>query len=227
MRIKGKEWAQKTKVKLKILAPMGITLSPHETVILSKMFQNDVRTLEDNDSEVEQAIDATVRSLGMTNSLTAARAARSQAVTNFKKTKDPIKKREWARRLVIADQTIQSVRDVKMRLGATKDRLVMIKGDMELQLIEAEARAAEMRAYASAGKSLRLAGEKLMQARSRANKVSVEYDNLEVTMEGAETMAGKLSPQTLLLKAKQIIDRGNEEAEEDTDEGENRVQSVG
>lgn len=206
-------WVQKSKVKLKMLLPMGIVLSPGETITLAEVYKDDAKVLSDNTTEVAKAIRATESSLKITNTLTTARAARSQAVATYKITKDPIKKREWARRIVVADQTIQSVRDVKMRLNATKDRLTMIKGDMELQLIEAETKAAEMQAYASAGNSLRLAGEKLMQARTRANKLSLEYDNLEVTMEGAESLMSKLNPKQLLEKAEEIISRGKDDEE--------------
>lgn len=204
-------WAQKAKVKLKILVPMGVTLSPSETATLSEMYQDDARVLEKNDAELKKAIKATESSLNLTNTLSTARTARSQAAGYYKVTKDPVKKREWARRIVVADQTIQTIRDVKVRLSATKDRLTMIKGDMELQLMEAEAKAAEMQAYAAAGNSLRLAGEKLMQARSRANQLNLEYNNLEVTMEGAESMMSKLSPKELLAKAEEIIKRGKDD----------------
>lgn len=208
---KSAGWIQKAKVKLKVLVPVGVTLSPSETIVLSQMYDEDVKVLEKNSAEIKKAITATESNLSLGNTLATARAARSQAAGTFKITKDPIKKREWARRIVVADQTIQSIRDVKVRLNATKDRLVMIKGDMELQLMEAEAKAGEMQAYASAGNSLRLAGEKLMQARSRANKLNLQYNNLEVTMEGAEKMINHLSPKELLAKAKEIIERGKDD----------------
>lgn len=206
-------WSQKAKVKLKMLIPIGVVLSPGETATLAEIYQDDANVLEKNSKEVSAAIRATETSLNISNTLSTARAARSQAVGTFKITKDPVKKREWARRIIVADQTIKSVRDAKMRLTATKDRLTMIKGDMELQLIEATTKAAEMQAYASAGNSLRLAGEKLMHARSRANKLSFEYDNLEVTMEGAEGMMSDVKPSELVAQAQAIIDRG--ETDED------------
>lgn len=209
-------WAQKAKVKLKMLMPMGMTLSPGETIALSEIYEDDVKVLEKNSAEVSKAIRATESSIPATKIITTARGARSQAVATYKITKDPIKKREWARRIVVADNTIQVVRDVKVRLSATKDRLMMIKGDMELQLMETEAKAAEMSAYAAAGNSLRLAGEKLMQARTRANKLSLEYDNLEVTMEGAEKMMSNLTPEQLLAKADEVIGRGKDDESTDS-----------
>ena len=208
---KGSTWAQKAKVQFKMLIPTGVMLSPGETATLADIYKNDAQLLEKNQNEVEEAIRATDISLRVSNTLSTARAARSQAVGTFKITKDPIKKREWARRIVVADNTIQAVRGAKTRLTATKDRLTMIKGDLELQLIEANTKAAEMQAYASAGNSLRLAGEKLMHARSRASKLSLEYDNLEITMEGAESLMSDVKPEQLVAKAQAVIDRGIED----------------
>lgn len=207
-------WIQRSAVKLKVLMPMGVRLSPGETIVLSEMYEGDVKVLKENKLEVSKAIRATESSIISSDSLKLARGAKSQAVGTYKITKDPIKKREWARRVVVADQTIQSMRGVKNRLSATKDRLTMIMGDMELQLMESEAKAAEMAAYASAGNSLRLAGEKLMHARTRANKLSLEYNNLEVTMEGAEKMASGLTDAELLAQAEGIVSRGVEDESE-------------
>ncbi len=207
-------WAQKASVRLKVLMPMGVRLSPGETIVLSEMYEGDAKVLKDNKTEVAKAIRATESTMISSNSLKLARGAKSSAIGTYKITKDPIKKREWARRIVVADQTIQTMHGVKVRLGATKDRLTMIMGDLELQLMEAEAKAAEMSAYAQAGNSLRLAGEKLMHARSRANKLKLEYDNLEVTMEGAEKMASGLTDQELLKLAEGIVIRGVEPDEQ-------------
>jgi hypothetical protein len=204
-------WVQKAKVKLKVMVPMGMRLTPGETVALSEIYDEDVNVLEKNTTEVRKAISATERSLALSNTIATARGARSQAVATFKITKDPIKKREWARRILVADSTIQTVRDVKMRLNATKDRLTMIKGDIELQLMEANAKAAEMQAYVTAGNGLRLAGEKLMQARTRADKLKLEYDNLEVTMEGAEKAVSNVPENELIDKAQAVVNRSKDD----------------
>lgn len=207
-------WAQKSMVKLKVLMPMGVRLSPAETIVLSEMYEGDAKVIKDNKVEVAKAIRATETKIVSGDAVKMARAAKSQAVGIYKRTSDPIKKREWARRIIVADQTIQTMRGVKNRLASTKDRLTMIMGDLELQLMESEAKAAEMAAYAQAGNSLRLVGEKLMDARSRANKLKLEYDNLEVTMEGAEKMASGLTDAELLAVAENIALRGTEDESE-------------
>lgn len=197
-------WLQRYRVKLKLKAPHGIQLSQGETEALVDIQQEDVRILKDNQQEVLAAIGVT-KSVEVGNQIKKAQGARSVAAATYKNTKDPIKKREWARRLVIADTTRKGLVDMKNRMTATADRLQMIKGDMELQIVEAEAKVAETMAYAKAGKQLRLAGETLVSARTRAKSNAIEYTNLEITMEGAEKMLSGADPEELLAQADAII----------------------
>lgn len=192
------------KVGIKLRAPNGIRLTDGETQALIEMQQSDVQVLKDNQQEVLSAIGVT-HSIEVGNQIKKAQAARSVAAATYKNTKDPIKKREWARRLIIADNTRKSLVDLKSRMLVTRDRLEMIKGDMELQIVEAEAKVAETMAYAKAGKQLRLAGETLVSARTRAKSNAVEYTNLEITMEGAEKMLNNDKPEDLLAQADAII----------------------
>ena len=197
-------WLQRYRVKLKLKAPHGIQLSQGETEALVDIQQEDVQILKDNQQEVLSAIGVT-RSIEVTNQIKKAQSARSTAAATYRNTKDPIKKREWARRLVVADTTRKGLVDMKNRMSATRDRLEMIKGDLELQIVEAEARVAETMAYAKAGKQLRLAGETLVNARTRAKGGAIEYTNLEISMEGAEKLINDTDPDQLIAQADAII----------------------
>lgn len=195
---------QRYKVGLKLKSPHGIILSKSETEALVAIQQEDVQILKQNQQEVLTAIGVT-HSVQLGNQIKKANTARSIAAATYKNTKDPIKKREWARRLVIADNTRKGLVDMKSRMTVTRERLEMIKGDMELQIVEAEAKVAETKAYAQAGDQLRLAGETLVSARTRAQSNAIEYTNLEVTMEGAEKMLNNTEPKELLAQADAII----------------------
>lgn len=197
-------WLQRYRVKLKLKAPHGIQLSQGETEALVDIQQEDVRILKDNQQEVLSAIGVT-RSVEVGNQIKKAQSARSTAAATYRNTKDPIKKREWARRLVVADTTRKGLVDMKNRMTSTRERLDMIKGDLELQIVEAEARVAETMAYAKAGKQLRLAGETLVNARTRAKGGAIEYTNLEISMEGAEKLINDTDPEQLLAQADAII----------------------
>lgn len=201
---KGASFLDRYRVKLKLKAPHGVRLSPGETEALVEIQENDVQILKDNQQEVLTAIGVT-RSIEVGNQIKKAQSARSVAATTYRNTKDPIKKREWARRLVVADTTRKGLLDMKNRMNSTRERLEMIKGDIELQLVEAEAKVAETKAYAKAGNQLRLAGETLISARTRAKNNTIEYTNLEVSMEGAEKLISDANPEDLLAQADAIL----------------------
>ena len=198
------------KVGIKLRAPHGIRLTQGETEALVEIQQEDVQILKDNQQEVLSAIGVT-RSIEVGNQIKKAQSARSVAAATYRNTKDPIKKREWARRLVVADTTRKGLVDMKNRMSTTRDRLEMIKGDLELEIIEAEARVAETTAYAKAGNQLRLAGETLVNARTRAKGNVIEYSNLEIRMEGAEKLINDSEPEDLLAQADAIIGIGAKE----------------
>lgn len=192
------------KVRLKLKSPTGVRLSQGETEALGAIQYEDVQLLKANEQEVLAAIGVT-RSIEVGNEIKKAQTARSVAATTYRNTKDPIKKREWARRLVVADTTRKSLIDLSSRMLVTRERLEMIAGDIALQVIEAEAKVAETSAYAKAGKQLRLAGENLVSARSRAKSTEMEYTNLEITMEGAEKMIANEEPEDLIKQADAIL----------------------
>lgn len=203
VKLNGPGWLDRYKVKLKLKAPKGVRLSQGETEALLEIQQEDVKVLKDNQQEVLGAIGVT-KGIELGTQIKTTQSARSQALATYKHTKDPIKKREWARRLVVADTTRKALTDMKNRMSATADRLHMIKGDIELQIVEAEAKVAETTAYAKAGKQLRLAGETLISARTRAKSNRIEYTNLEVSMEGAEKLIDNSNPDDLLAQADKI-----------------------
>lgn len=192
------------KVGIKLKAPHGVRLSQGETEALVDIQQEDVQTLKDNQQEVLAAIGVT-HSVNVGNQIKRAQSARSVAAATYRTCKDPIKKREWARRLVVADNTRKALVSMKNRMTITRERLEMIKGDLTLEIVEAEARVAETTAYAKAGKQLRLAGETLVNARTRAKGNAIEYTNLEVSMEGAEKLINDTEPEDLLAQADAIL----------------------
>lgn len=201
---KGDNWFDRFKVRMKLRAPEGIILSQRETEALVAIQQEDVQVLKSNQQEVLSALGVT-HSVNLRNQIKKASEARMIAARSYKQTKDPIKKREWARRLVVATTTVKNLSSMTERMSATRDRLEMIRGDVELQIVDAEARVAETEAYAKAGNQLRLVGETLVSARSRAKNNKIEYTNLEVTMEGVEKVIDDSDPDDLLEKADALL----------------------
>ena len=195
-------WIDRTKMKLKVSVPMGVTLTSGESLALAEVYREDAKRLRESEKEVTTALSSTAKVDAF--NVDTALAARNMAISTFKRTKNPIKRREWARRVVVAEETLGTLRKVRKRMTATHDRLTMIHGDLQLQIVQQEALAAEAEAYAKAGKQLRLVGDNLVSARTRVKGLKFEYDNLEVTMEGAEKQISSDKPDRVLRQAEKI-----------------------
>lgn len=106
---------ERYKLGLKLKSPTGVQLSQGETQALVEIQEKDVEVLKQNEKDVIAAIGVT-KNIAVGNQISKAQAARSQAAATYKICKDPIKKREWARRLIIADSTRKSLVDLKNRM---------------------------------------------------------------------------------------------------------------
>ena len=197
-------WATKQKLRVKMLKPSGVTLTPKESEHLADSKEEDLRVIEGNLEELEDARIST-STYDMKKNMEKVEGALSMAKGVYKRTKNPIKKREWARRIVVANNTRQTLKDTVARVEQARERFEAIAQDMEMEKMRAEAQIKEARLYAKAGKYLNLKGEELLSARSSAKNLKVEYKNLEVTMEGAEQL---LVDDDFTQEADKIVGRG-------------------
>lgn len=200
---KGATWMQRAKLKLKLASPVGVTLTNSETKVLLAEQQKAVELLEKDESRIAK-IQRTI-DIDIDDSIAEASEALNQARGTYKRTKNPILKREWAKRMVIADRTTQELVQTKKRTELVMSRLKMVAGDIRLELMAAEARAAETEMYVNAGDTLRLVGDKLIQARAKSKPMKIEYQNLEVTMEGAEKMVMDIGDEEILREADRLL----------------------
>jgi len=196
-------WIKKSKLRLKLASPVGITLTNSEAKILLDEQSRAVKNLEKDESKIAK-IQRGIN-LNIDDSIKEASEALNQARGVYKRTTNPVLKREWARRIVVADKTAQTLVQTKKRTELVMERLRMVAGDIRLELLAAEARAAETKMYVDAGESLRLVGDKLIQARAKSKPMKVEYSNLEVSMEGAEKLVSGMSDEELLIEAERLV----------------------
>lgn len=196
-------WAKKAKLKLKLASPVGVTLTNSEAKVLLEEQVKAVELLEKDETRIEK-IQRGIN-VAIDDSISEASEALNQARGTFKRTKNPVLKREWARRMVIADRTTQTLVQTKKRTKLVNSRLKMIAGDIRLELLAAEARAAETKMYVEAGDTLRLVGDKLIQARAKSKPMKIEYKNLEITMEGAEKLVSDISDDEILKQAERLL----------------------
>lgn len=196
-------WTQKAKLKLKLASPIGVTLSNSEAKILLQEQEKAVRVLEKDETRIEKIRDGI--NIDIDESIAESTEALNQARGTYKRTKNPVLKREWARRMVIADKTTQTLVQTKKRTELVASRLKMIAGDIRLEIMAAEARAAETKMYVEAGDTLRLVGDKLLQARAKSKPMKMEYKNLEVTMEGAEKLVSSIPDEQIIQEAERLL----------------------
>lgn len=196
--------------------PKGVVLSPDEVVKLAEKYDKDASVVEGNISKIEDGIEAINDSLpDLPDKLGEITAIRNRAVGYYKRTDNPVRKQEWARRVVVADRAINQFQTTKRNLKQIAERLAMLKGDLELELITAQIKATEARAYANTGQQLHLAGRRLMEARAEASTATMEYTNLEISMGGLENEINNESATAILAQAEAIANRTKLDIEDD------------
>lgn len=193
-------------LKMKLRAPSGVKLNSGETAAIIDIWKKDQRTLTQNNNQLIEADASIKRTLEqkLPDILDEVTLARTEAARYFKITKDPLKKREWARRLVIADHAMNSVRDSKKRMSGMSDRIKTLVADATIERQALDIRIAEAEAYLKMGKGLHLVGESLINARLRAQSSSIEFTNLEFGIEAAEKIVRNTDDSKIMSQAKAI-----------------------
>lgn len=192
--------------KAKLRTPKGVKLTSDETVALIDIWKEDVKTIQSN-SELLTKADTQIVSIVETqlpDVLKEVEQARSEALRFFKITKDPLKKPEWARRLVVADRSLQSIRNSKKRMLGMSSRVKALVADASLEKKALDIRIAEAEAYVSMGKGLQLVGDTLISARERASTASIEFSNLELGIENIEAEVAQSKQSSVVAEAERI-----------------------
>ena len=194
-------------LKSKLKAPKGVRLSTAETGAIIDLWKEDHKVLEKNSTTLVGAEDEIRRVIEykLPDILTEVTAARTEAARFFKITKDPLKKREWARRLVVAERARLSVTESKKRMEGMTARIKSVVADAALEKKALEIRIAEAEAYQKMGKGLHLVGETLIDARIRASTTSVEFGSLELGLESIESTVRQTSDEKIMKEAAALL----------------------
>ena len=186
--------------------PSGITLTSDETKEVIELWKKDAETIEENTVTLKDADFALGRNLEkLPNMLKEVNTQRTDAIRYFKITKDPIKKREWARRVIVADNAFKSINQSKNRMEVTRERIKSVVQDAAIEKIALDVRIAEAEAYTKMGEGLQLVGEMLVAARTRAKRADIEFTTLEFNTEQIETHVIDLKDSKLIEKAQKIV----------------------
>jgi hypothetical protein len=197
-------------LNMKLRSPKGVKLSNNETSAVINIWKEDAKKLEKNNSTLESAAKQISSNLILLpDALEETTKARSDAARFFKITKDPLKKREWARRLVVAERARTSIKGAQKRMEGMSERIKTLVADATLEKRALDIRVGEAEAYQKMGDGLHLVGESLINARSRAKTMEIEFSNLELGIETLEKSVKGSSDEELLLEAERIAGGNN------------------
>lgn len=186
--------------------PSGITLTSEETKEVIELWKEDVEVIKTNTEKLNSADTAIERNLTrLPESLSQVSNARNDAIRYFKITKDPIKRREWARRLIVADNAHKSIKASQDRMNVTRARIQSVVKDAALEKLALDVRISEAEAYVKMGEGLQLVGEMLVSARTRAKKADMEFSTLEFNTEQLEAHVVNYKDEKLIAEAEKIL----------------------
>lgn len=190
----------------KLKQPTGIYLDTDETKQVIDLWKEDSKQIDTNTDKLESANRAIAVNVSkIPEILKNVGSSRSEAIRYFKASKDPIKKREWARRLIVADRSYQSIKQSEKRMEAVKARIQAVVHDAALEKMALDVRISEAEAYVKMGEGLTLVGDSLIAARQRAKSADVQFEVLEFNTEAIEGEVNALKDKALIEEAQKVI----------------------
>lgn len=193
---------------IKLRLPTGVTLNDSEAAYIINGWENErskVRNKQVSLLQTSKLIEQHIERINREIPLAAkeVRSARGQ----YKRTKNPVAKRKWARKLLVRAKYHESLRTTYHSLSSTVDRVKDAVDDAQYVYKTLENRIAEAKIYRELNGGLKLVGNALMEARTKHLLPEVEYQNLEFTLESIEKGVGHMDDQKLLSEAEQVVSK--------------------
>lgn len=202
---------------LKLKMPTGVKLNDAEAKYVIDGWESQKSVVRTKQSDLQSVSMKIERHLAKTSQeIEESMKVLKQARAQFKKTKEPLARRKWARKVVVRTAYYEQVRNSHHALTATVDRVSDAVDDAQYVYKTLESRIAEARIYRELNGGLQLVGKSLLEARTKHILPEVEFNNLEVTMEAIEQGVSQKDDDTLLLEAETIV---NDPSRWSSDEG--------
>ncbi len=196
-------------LNLRLRVPAGVKLTAGETSTLIDVWKDDQKVLTENHTQLETASQAIARNINrIPEALQEVTLARTEAARYFKITKDPLKRREWARRLVVAERARVAIKGSQKRMVVMQDRVKTLVQDAVLEKRALDTRIAEAEAYAKMGSGLKLVGESLIDARFKVKANEIHFRDLELGIEDLDKVVKQVGEDSIMAEAKLILSGG-------------------
>ena len=191
-------------VKLKM--PHGVKLNETEANYIIDGWESEktvVKTKQKDLASVAEKIERHIAKTG--NDIAPAMKDLKEAKKRYLEVKSPLAKRKWARNVVVRTAYYEQLRNSHQTLNATVSRVKDAVDDAQYVYKTLESRIAEARIYRELHGGLTLVGKSLVEAKQKHMVPEIEYQNLEVTMESIEHMAGDMDDTKALEEADKIV----------------------
>lgn len=123
----------------------------------------------------------------------------------FKISKNPLKKEEWARKVLIANKTLKTLVESEKRVQGSIDRAKSFIAEASLVKTMLDTRISEAELYREMNGGLKLVGEALIDAKSRYKEVDFEFENLELGFEHLEQGVISSPADAVIKEAQELV----------------------
>lgn len=131
----------------------------------------------------------------------------------FKITKNPVARRKWARKVVLRSAYYEYLRNSKITLESTVERVRDAIEDAKLVYDMIDHRVKDAKIYRELNGGIHLVGKALIDARSRHQFPEIEYQSLEYSMEQLESEVSSKTDDQVLIEAQSIVEGGKSKNE--------------
>lgn len=203
---------RKTVLKLKLASPREVTLNENEAGEVINQWEEELDNTEKSITKIKKAEYSIDRHLeDVKDDKEEVRKNLSDAKRYFKTTKNPVKRREWARRVVIANNTLQSLVDSEKRVRDSVDRTKSYVAEAKLVETALETRIREAKIYRELNGGLKLVGQSLIDARTRFKQFDVEYTNFDINLESLKKEVESRKDENVVKEAETFrhVSRGS------------------
>lgn len=185
--------------------PSGITLKGEEAQKQIDLWKEEKKNVGTKQWDFEKLATKVQRRLDVLDPQiidAAAEVRKAQAL--YKRSKTPLARRRWARRLVLANELHKYNRNSKQQLETMVERVKDAIEDSKLVTKLIDSRVADAEIYLQLNGRLRLVGKDLAAAKREHIMPEIEYQNAEYSMEQIENELLTKDDQTMLIEADAI-----------------------
>lgn len=189
----------------RLAKPKGLVLKGDEARMTITKWEGEVRSIASDEYRIGEVVPKMkLRLTEIDENVKGAVSELKEARDRFREVKTPVAKRRWARRLVYATRTLEYLHNSKQLMKLNVERAEASIEDAKIigRLIGEKVRDAKL--YYELNGELRLVGEMLAAAEQIHDRTRGMEKEVEVSVEGLESLIQKMDDKKLMAEAERI-----------------------